>query len=141
LSQPVSNPAVDIRRWEGASMYTINTKIQGPLMGLRIQGALSDRETRRLTQQIRARSARWGALRLLVVLDSYPSFNSAEALCEDLRFAKLTAAHLDRVAVVGKEVWKDTWVGLFGLFGGLEMAYFQTTAIEAAWRWLTGGDA
>jgi hypothetical protein len=120
-------------------MYTINTKLRGPLMGLRIQGAVTQRETRRLMDHIIARSARWGPLRLLVVLDSYPSFNSAEDLCEDLRFAKLTAAHLGRVAVVGKEVWKDTWVGLFGLFGGLEMAYFQIAAIDEAWQWLTAG--
>ncbi len=122
---------------KGADVYTINDKIKGPVMGLRIQGAVTDRETRRLKDHIEARSARWGPLRILVVLDTYPNFNSAEALCEDLRFAKLTAAHLDRVAVVGAEPWKDTWVGLFGLFGGLKMAYYQTSAIDAAWQWLT----
>jgi hypothetical protein len=118
-------------------MYTINTKIEGPMMGLRIQGSVTAGETQRLRDYIEARSARWGPLRLLVVMDSYPSFNTAEALYEDLRFAKLAAAKLVRVAVVAKEPWKDTWVGLFGLFGGLEMAYFQTSAIEAAWQWLT----
>jgi hypothetical protein len=121
-------------------MYTINPQIEGPLMGLRIQGAVTAGETRRLKDHIAKRSARWGPLRLLVVLDSYPNFNSAEALYEDLRFLKLSASDLVRVAVLAKEPWKDTWVGLFGLFGGLEMAYFQTSAIEAAWRWLTGSD-
>lgn len=121
-------------------MYTINAKIKGPMMALHIQGAVTDGETRRLKDHIKTRSSRWGPLRLLVVLDSYPNFNSAEALYEDLRFAKLAAAHLVRVAVVGKEAWKDTWVGLFSLFGGLEMAYFQTSAIEAAWQWLTASD-
>jgi hypothetical protein len=118
-------------------MYTINSKIEGPVMGVRIQGAVTAGETHRLRDHIVNRSARWGPLRVLVVLDSYPSFNSAEALYEDLRFVKLAAPDLVRVAVVAKEPWKDTWVGLFGLFGGLEMAYFQTNAIEAAWQWLT----
>lgn len=121
-------------------MYTINPKIEGPIMGLRIQGAVTAGETCRLKDHITKRSARWGPLRLLVVLDSYPNFNSAEALYEDLRFVKLTAPDLVRVAVVAKEPWKDTWVALFGLFGGLEMAYFQTSAIEAAWQWLTVSD-
>ncbi|MEJ2638416.1 MAG: STAS/SEC14 domain-containing protein [Desulfosarcinaceae bacterium] len=121
-------------------MYTISPKIEGPVMGLRIQGAVTAGETRRLKDHIATRSARWGPLRLLVVLDSYPNFNSAEALYEDLRFAKLTAANLARVAVVAKEPWKDTWVGIFSLFGGLEMAYFQTSDIEAAWQWLTASD-
>jgi hypothetical protein len=118
-------------------MYTINAKIKGPLMGVRIEGEVTARETRRLTAHIEERSARWGALRILVVLDTYPNFNSAEALCEDLRFAKLAAAKIARIAVVGAEPWKDTWVGLFGLFGGLDMAYYQTADIEAAWQWLT----
>ena len=70
------------------------------------------------------------------MMDAYPSFNSAESLYEDLRFAKIHANAIDRIAVVGEGTWQETWVALFGLFGGLNMAFFKRSEGEQAKNWL-----
>ena len=118
-------------------MYSIRKDLKGAVLGLRVEGGIHQRATVELVRTIESRSARWGPIGILAVFDSYPSLNSAEALYEDLRFVLLAKEHISRVAVVGEEPWKDTWVGLFGLFGGIEMAYFQHTSMDHAWRWLT----
>ncbi|WP_269433835.1 hypothetical protein [Desulfosarcina widdelii] len=36
---------------------------------------------------------------------------------------------IDRVAVVCDRFWKDTWVGIFSLFSGICMTFFETSQI------------
>ncbi|HSO20560.1 MAG TPA: STAS/SEC14 domain-containing protein [Desulfosarcina sp.] len=79
-----------------------------------------------------------GKVRLVVVLRHYPSFNSAEDLYDDLRFLKLYAEAVDKVAVLGDRFWKGTWVGIFGLFSGIRMAFFDMAQVDAAGRWIRG---
>jgi len=88
---------------------------------------------------MRTHIAAQGRIRLLLIVQHYPSLSSAEALYEDLRMVKLHSEHIDRMAVVGDKPWKGTWVGLFGLFSSLEADYFDMERIEDAWRWITAG--
>ncbi|MFP4349454.1 MAG: STAS/SEC14 domain-containing protein [Desulfococcaceae bacterium] len=46
------------------------------------------------------------------------------------------ADHIERMAVVGDRTWKNTWVALFGLFGGIDTRYFDNTEMKAAWEWV-----
>jgi hypothetical protein len=40
------------------------------------------------------------------------------------------------MAVVGERGWQDTWMGIFGLFGRMETAYFDHSEREKAINWL-----
>ena len=82
-------------------------------------------------------TAESGSARLLLVVQDYPSFNSAEDLYFDLRFAVPLADRIERLAVVGDRVWKDTWISLFGLFSGIRTAYFDRSEMDRAWQWVS----
>ena len=53
-----------------------------------------------------------------------------------MNFLKFHADNIERLAVVGDRIWQETWIALFGLFGGLETAYFDSSEIEKAARWV-----
>jgi SpoIIAA-like len=106
------------------------------VLAFRISGSMSDRETERIVHQIQAHAARYGKTRLFLVMDHYASFNSAEDLYEDLRFARRCGDLIQRLAVLGDRPWKSTWVALFGLFGAMDTAYFDRSETQAALQWL-----
>jgi hypothetical protein len=120
-------------------MHRLFPTLPGPLLALSIRGPIGDRETDDIIRHIAAHAQRHGPVRLLVGVEHYPSFNSAEALYEDLRFARLSAPHLERLAVVGDRAWKRTWTALFGLFSGLSTAYFDADQTEEARHWINAG--
>jgi SpoIIAA-like len=117
-------------------MYERVEPSDGPVVGVRIQAQITDQESRQLVDLIRQRAQRYGPVRLLVVYEADPGLMGAENLYDDLRFAKLVSKKIAKLAVVGKYDWESTWIGLFGLFGGLQTAYYDSGRIEAALAWL-----
>jgi hypothetical protein len=107
-------------------------------MGLHIQGDVTPEETMAIVRQIEAQFERHGPLRLLVAYDAEPGLISAEDLYDNLRFAKLASDKLARMAVIGKRAWEETWIALFGLFGGIQTQFFHRNDIKAALAWLNG---
>ena len=105
-------------------------------LALRMAGGISDKETGDIVRKIRAVAARHGKVRLFLLMEQYTSFNSAEDFYYDLRFARQCSELIDRMAIVGDRSWKATWVGLFGLFGRLDTAYFDQTQAREALQWL-----
>jgi len=105
-------------------------------MGLHIQGDISGPEADDIVRQIEAQFAQHGPIRLLVAYDAEPGLISAEDLYDNMRFAKLASGKLDRMAVVGKRAWEETWVALFGLFGGVRTQFFRRDQIREALDWL-----
>lgn len=77
-----------------------------------------------------------GRVRLVLVMRHYPSFNSAEDFYNDLRFLRLYDHAIDKVAVVCDRFWKDTWVGVFSLFSGIRMEFFEITQVNAVTQWI-----
>ena len=109
---------------------------EGPFMGLHITGDLDRSETQELVRLIGERFAQHGPVRLLVAYDAAPGMISAEDLYDNMRFAKIAGDKLAKMAVIGRHAWQDTWIGLFGLFGGIDARYFDRREIEEALAWL-----
>jgi hypothetical protein len=107
-------------------------------MGLHIKGDVNQAETEAIVRQIEAQYEQHGPLRLLVAYDAEPGLISAEDLYDNLRFAKLAGDKLARMAVVGKRAWEETWIALFGLFGGIQTHFFRRDQIKEALTWLSG---
>lgn len=84
------------------------------------------------------RNAVDGPIRLILRIHQYPSFNSAEDLYYDLRFLKIYADHIHKVAVLSDRIWKHTWIALFGLFSGVDMAFFSSDQVQSAVTWVSG---
>ena len=106
------------------------------IVGLRIQKDITDSENRELVDLIQQRAWRHSPVRLLVVYEADPGLMGAESLYDNMRFAKQVSENLAKMAVIGKHAWENTWIGLFGLFGGIETAYYDRSQIEAALAWL-----
>lgn len=119
-------------------MFELMKASDGSYVGLHIRKEISDGETRKLVDLMEQRFRQHGPLRLLVIYEAPPGFMGAESLYENMRFAKLVSDKLTKMAVIGKQHWETTWVGLFGLFGGIEARYFPPEDADAARKWLQG---
>ena len=110
---------------------------KNPLLVIRIDSPMSDEDHRRLSQAIE-KAAAAGLVRLVVALSDYPSLNSAEDLMDDLKFLMLHAGRISKAAVVSDRAAQETFVGLFALFSGLSIEWFEASQIEAAVSWAQG---
>jgi hypothetical protein len=122
---------------EGKPMYERIPPSEGPFLGLHITGDVGRSETKELVHLIGERFAQHGPVRLLVAYDAPPGLISAEDLYDNMRFAKIASDKLARMAVIGRHTWEDTWIALFGLFGGIQARYFDRREIEKALVWLS----
>ena len=114
----------------------IDLPADSPIVGLRIREDISDPENQELVDLIQRHAQRHGPVRLLVIYEASPGLMGAESLYDNMRFAKQVSGSLTKMAVIGKQDWENTWIGLFGLFGGIQTAYYDRSQIEAALAWL-----
>ena len=103
---------------------------------LKLHVAVSDSEEARLSRLLEERIEKYGQIRVLLLLEGYPAADNAESLYEDMGFLKLHGDHIERLAVVGDRIWQETWIALFGLFGGMETAYFDGSEKKEAVKWI-----
>jgi hypothetical protein len=107
-----------------------------PLVGLRIKNDITHRENKELVDLVQRRFRQYGPVRLLVIYEANPGLMGAEGLYDNMRFAKQVSENIAKMVVMGQHDWEDTWIGLFGLFGGLQAKYFDRSQLEAALVWL-----
>lgn len=106
------------------------------IIAFKFTGEMTRKETDKIGRILKDAIDEKGPIRLFLVMEHYANMNSAEALYEDLKFAKLHSDGIERMAVIGDRAWKETWVALFGLFGGIDARYFDATELKAAWEWI-----
>jgi hypothetical protein len=109
------------------------------ILTLEVHSEISDPRFKAICKDLDVAVATLERLRLLLVMRHYPSLNSAEDFYYDMRFLKLYDHAIDRVAVVCDRSWKDTWVGIFSLFSGIRMGFFELPQVDAAARWIQSG--
>jgi hypothetical protein len=110
--------------------------VKHPIVSLELTAGLSDREKKRLSEFLASNIEESGKIRLLLFLKGYPARDTAESLFEDINFVRVHADDIEKMAVVRERAWQDTWVGVFGLFGRMETAYFDYSEKEKATNWL-----
>ena len=114
----------------------IDLPVDSIIVGLRIRKDITDAENRELVDLIKQRARQHGPVRLLLIYEADLGLMGAESLYDNMRFAKQVSEDLAKMAVIGKHDWESTWIGLFGLFGGIKTAYYDHSQIEAALDWL-----
>jgi hypothetical protein len=112
--------------------------ITGNLLTLEIRSEIREARFKAICRDMDLAVAARGRVRLVIVVRHYPSFNSAEDLYDDLRFLRLYEHAIDKVAIVSDRFWKDTWVGIFSLFSGIRMDFFEMTQVKEVTRWIQG---
>ena len=108
------------------------------IITIRINSEITDKEYEKITAVVDDQISKFGIIRFLLIIDHYPSLNSAESLYYDLRFVKVYADRTEKIAVVCDKTWKKTWIALFGLFAGIRIEYFDSTEFKKAWKWVSG---
>ena len=112
----------------------------GGIVSVKIFDRMIDRQTRELSRILQRTIVETGGpVRLLMVLETQLPASSPEALFESMQFVKLHSEFIERIAVIGRRTWEQTCIGLFSLFGGISMQYFDRSEIVEAVRWLHSG--
>ena len=107
------------------------------IVAVKLFDRMLDRQTRALSSMLqKSIAAAGGSIRLLLTIETTTTARGPEALFDHLHFTKLHADHIERMAIVGNRVREQTYIGLFGLFGGIETRYFDQSEMAAAVRWL-----
>ena len=117
-------------------MQTPFIQSKGNLISIQIGAPLTEDHCQAVCRQIEQTAAAAGKGRLFLVMHHYPSLNSPEDLYDDLKFVKLRAERIDKVAVVLDRIWKRTFLGLFSLFSGVNMKCFEVSDIKEAYSWI-----
>ena len=117
-------------------MHLSEFTITGNLLTLEVRSEIRDVRFKAICRDMDQAVALLGRVRLVIVMRHYPSFNSAEDFYDDLRFLKLYDQAIDKVAVVCDRFWKDTWVGIFSLFSGIRMEFFDMSQVDEVTRWI-----
>ena len=111
----------------------------GDIVTVKLFDRMIDRQTRALSRMLQETiDAAGGRVRLLLSIDTQLPARSPETLFENLHFVRIHADRIERMCIVGSKGWERTYIGLFGLFGGIETAYFDRAQTMEAIRWLQG---
>jgi hypothetical protein len=108
----------------------------GNVLTLDVRSEIRPARFKAICRDMDQAAAALGRVRLVLVMRHYPSFNSAEDFYDDLRFIRLYDHAIDKVAVVCDRFWKDTWVGIFSLFSGIRMDFFEMSQVDEVTRWI-----
>ncbi len=108
----------------------------GNVLTLDVRSEIRAARYKEICRDMDQAAAELGRVRLVLVMRHYPSFNSAEDFYDDLRFLRIYDHAIDKVAVVCDRLWKDTWVGIFSLFSGIRMKFFEMTQVNEVTRWI-----
>ena len=114
--------------------------ITGNLLTLEVRSEIRQARFNAICKDMDRAVAALGRVRLVLVMRHYPSFNSAEDLYDDLRFLRLYDHAIDKVAVVCDRFWKDSWVGIFSLFSGIRMDFFEMTQVNEVTQYIQSDD-
>ncbi len=111
----------------------------GNIVTVKLFDRMIDRQTRALSRMLQESiAAAGGRVRLLLSIDTPAPARSPEMLYENLQFLRLHADGIEKIAIIGSKAWERTSVGLFGLFGGIDIGYFDRSEVVEAVRWLQG---
>lgn len=109
----------------------------GNIVAVKLFDRMIDRQTKALSRMLQKSIAEAGGpIRLLLTIEATSTPRGPEALFEHLHFTKLHSENIERLAIIGNRVREQTYIGLFGLFGGIETRYFDKSEMAAAVQWL-----
>ncbi|MFZ7128746.1 MAG: STAS/SEC14 domain-containing protein [Desulfobacterales bacterium] len=111
-------------------------KPRSDIVVLRFFDRMIDHQTRRLSRMLHRQVQEKGRVRLLLSIETLRPAGGAASLLESLHFVRLHSDHIERVAIVGANQGEQTVLGLFSLFSGVDMRYFDRSDAALAVRWL-----
>ena len=111
----------------------------GNLVRIDIRGMLHKADFTRCEEEMKARIARVGPVKVLFVLDRFTGWNPTDRW-SDLSFYATHGDAIQRIAIVGDERWRSETL----MFAGADLRkgpvmFFPTAHAPVAHAWLAGG--
>ena len=108
----------------------------GKLLQIKVRGMLGKADYDRIIQIAKEGIAREGKVRALVILDGFEGWERREDW-GDVSFMMGQGQHIEKMAIVGDEKWKDDAIAFTGKgFRPTAIEFFPTSSMSEARRWL-----
>jgi hypothetical protein len=113
-------------------------RINGGIVAVRFFDRMVDRETRRLSKMLQQtlHSSNVSKISMLLFIESRVPAHTPENVFQSLHFLKIHADAIDRIAIIGSKAWDKSYIGLFSLFGGVNIQFFERNQLPKAVQWL-----
>ena len=108
----------------------------GNTLAFRVSGKLHDDDYKHFVPIIDAAIAAHGKVRLLAQFHDFHGWDM-HALWDDTKFATSHCSDVERIAMVGDKKWEEWMAKVCAPFTHAKLHYFDVSASEAAWSWLT----
>ena len=108
----------------------------GKLLEIRIRGLLKKADHERIIEIAKAAIEREGKIRALIVAEDFEGWERHEAW-GDVSFMMEEGQHIEKMAIVGDEKWKDDALAFTAKgFRPTAVEFFATARTNAARTWL-----
>lgn len=108
----------------------------GKLLQLKIRGMLKKADHERLVQIAKEAIAREGKIRALIIAEGFQGWERHEAW-GDVSFMMEEGQHIEKMAIVGDEIWKDDALAFTAKgFRPTAIEFFPTPRMNEARTWL-----
>ena len=116
-------------------MFQEMDRSAGNILGFKVSGKLADSDYKTLTPIIDETTARFGKVRLLMLMDEFEGI-TLHAAWDDFVFMLKHRDAIERLALVGEDRW-ERWLAKLGRpFIKGETEYFDKAQLDEAWQWL-----
>jgi hypothetical protein len=110
----------------------------GKLLQIKIRGMLKKTDYDRIIQIAKEAIVREGKVRALIILEEFEGWEQREDW-GDVSFMREQGQHIEKMAIVGDEKWKDDAVAFTGKgFRPTTIEFFTASRMNEARRWLNG---
>ncbi len=109
------------------------------VVGLKLTGKLHDEDYKQFVQTMETTLTTEGKVRLFVQYEEFPVWD-LYAAWEELTVGLLHYSNFERIAMVGDRKWKKWMADFCRPFAKAEVKYFDTSEVDAAWKWLQEND-
>ncbi|HEY6363779.1 MAG TPA: STAS/SEC14 domain-containing protein [Candidatus Binatia bacterium] len=108
----------------------------GKLLQLKVRGMLKKADHERIIQIAKAAIERVGKVRALIILEAFEGWEQHEAW-GDVSFMMEEGQHIEKMAIVGDEKWKDDALAFTAKgFRPTTIEFFGTARLNEARTWL-----
>ena len=116
-------------------MITSLKKTKGNVLGFTLSGKLHDEDYAHFVPAVDAAVTEHGKVRLLAHFVDFHGWD-LHALWDDIKFATTHCTKVERIALVGDQLWEEWMAKVCKPFTMAQIRYFDASQIAAAWAWL-----
>lgn len=116
-------------------MYQILDQSEGNVIAVRVSGKLERDSYKELLNQLDKRISEQRPVRIIYEITDFKGWEPGAAW-EDIKFDIRHNKNIERAAIVGDTPWTKLLTALMRPFALGEMAYFDISQEEDAWRWI-----